>query len=53
MKKKYSYQVAGIAVATREAARIVQRSFPTLDITGAAVKAPRITQRITIEREVR
>jgi hypothetical protein len=50
MKKKYAYQVGGIAVATREAARIIQRSFRTLDTVAAA---PRIIQKITMERIVR
>ncbi|MNC12636.1 hypothetical protein D3C75_603600 [compost metagenome] len=53
MKKKYAYQVGGVAVATREAARMIQRSFPTINVHGEPVKAPRITQKITMERIVR
>jgi hypothetical protein len=49
MKKKYAYQVGGVAVATREAARIVQRSYRD---TGAN-PVPRITQKIIVERIVR
>jgi hypothetical protein len=49
MKKKYAYQVGGIAVATREAARVIQRSFRT----DETVVVPRIVQKITLERIVR
>jgi hypothetical protein len=49
MKKKYAYQVGGIATATRESARIIQRSYRD---TGAN-PVPRILQKITLERVVR
>lgn len=51
MKQKvnYAYQVGGIGAQTREAARIIQRSFRD---TGASV-VPRIIQKLTVERVVR
>lgn len=49
MKKQYEYKVGQVAVGTREAARIVQRSFRD---TGAN-PVPRIIQKLTMERVVR
>lgn len=49
MKKTYMYQVGHLATATREAARIIQRSFRS---TGAN-PVPRIVQKLTVERVVR
>lgn len=58
MKKQYEYNVGGIAVNTRESARIVQRSFralaeSTFTTDGKAPVVPRIVQKITTERVVR
>lgn len=49
MTKKYLYQVGHVTTATREAARIAQRSFRN---TGAN-PVPRIIQKLTVERIVR
>lgn len=48
-KVKYEYKVGHVGVATREAARIVQRSFRA---TGAT-EVPRIIQKLTVERVIR
>lgn len=58
MKMQYQYNVGGISVNTREAARIVQRSFralaeSSLTTDGKAPVVPRIVQKITTERVVR
>lgn len=60
MKEKinYSYQVGGIGAATREAARIIQRSFRETNewherATGEVKPVPRIIQKLTKERIVR
>lgn len=54
MKKQYAYQVGGIGVATREAARVIQRAFRD-EITqkGLSNPVPRIFQKIVQERVVR
>lgn len=48
-KKKYEHSINGLTVATREAARIIQRALRD-PVTGTA---PRIMQKLTIERVVR
>lgn len=54
MKKQYAYQVGGIGVATREAARVIQRSIrDELRSRGLSNTAPRIYQKIVQERVVR
>lgn len=54
MKKQYAYQVGGIGVATREAARVIQRAFRDEIVTkGLSNPVPRIFQKIVQERVVR
>lgn len=55
MKKQYSYNVAGIVLDSREAAREVQRSIRrAYDASNEAhVETPRIIQQIVVERVVR
>jgi hypothetical protein len=58
MKMQYEYNVGGIKVGTREAARIVQRSFRSLSTQslttdGKTPVVPRIVQKLTVERVVR
>jgi hypothetical protein len=58
MKKQYEYNVGGVAVGTREAARMVQRSFralaeQTLTTNGNTPVIPRIVQKLTVQRVVR
>lgn len=58
MKMQYEYNVGGIKVGTREAARMVQRSFrslaeQTLTTNGNTPVVPRIVQKLTMERVVR
>lgn len=58
MKKQYEYKVGTIGVATREAARIVQRSIRAQAeqaclTNGIAPAVPRIIQKLTVERVVR
>lgn len=48
MKINYEYDIAGVKVNTREAARIIQRNLRTPD-----VKAPRIIQKMTVTKVVR
>jgi hypothetical protein len=50
MKVNYEYKVAGIPTSTREAARLIQRSLRS---ATPEAKAPRIVQKITMERIVR
>lgn len=50
MKKKYEYTVGNFQVSTREAARVIQR---ILRFNLVDAKAPRITQKIVIERTIR
>lgn len=50
-KQHYAYQVGGIGAATREAARIIQRTFRDPENPKAAT--PRIIQKIVTERIVR
>lgn len=52
-KIKYAYQVGHVALATREAARIVQRSIRSQAVVDPTVTVPRIVQKITVERIVR
>lgn len=55
-KVNYTYKVGGIATATREAARMIQRSFRqanTWSEQDTKLEVPRIVQRITLERVVR
>lgn len=49
MKKTYLYQVGHMTTATREAARIIQRSFRNTGVSPV----PRIVQKLTMERVVR
>lgn len=49
MRKQYSYKIGGFQVATREAARTIQRALPKLD-NG---HAPQIQQRVVMDRVVR
>lgn len=49
VKQHYAYQVGGIGAGTREAARIIQRSFRD---TGAN-PVPRIIQKLVVERVIR
>jgi hypothetical protein len=54
MKKQYTYQVGGISVSTREAARVIQRSFrDEIVAKGLYNPVPRIFQKIVQERVVR
>lgn len=58
MKMQYQYNVGGIQTGTREAARIVQRSFralaaSSLTTDGKTPVVPRIVQKLTVERVVR
>lgn len=55
MKKQYSYNVAGIVLDSREAARDVQRSIRrAYDASGEAhVETPRIVQQIIVQKVVR
>lgn len=54
MKKQYLYQVGGIGVGTREAARIIQRAFRNEIVEkGLSNPVPRIFQKIVQERVVR
>ena len=53
MKKQYSYNVNGVILSTREAARELQRTFrkPTPD--GGLTNGPRIVQQLIVQRVVR
>lgn len=53
MKKQYAYKVGEVMLATREAARIVQRSIRQQAGVDPAVKVPKIVQRVVIEKEIR
>lgn len=54
-KVKYEYKVGNVGVATREAARIIQRSVRAQAIATGDVHqvVPRIIQKLTVERVVR
>lgn len=52
MKVQYEYNVGNFNLGTREAARLVQRSLKRTQVDPTA-PAPRITQKITMERVVR
>lgn len=53
-KMKYAYQVGGIGVQTREAARLVQRALRNEIVEkGLTSPVPRILQKLTVERVVR
>jgi hypothetical protein len=49
MLKKYLYQVDNFTTATREAARMIQRSLRNSGVSPT----PRIVQKLTVERIVR
>jgi hypothetical protein len=58
MKMHYEYNVGGIKVGTRKAARLVQQSFRSLatqhlTTDGKTPVVPRIVQKLTMERVVR
>ena len=54
MKKQYLYQVGGIGVGTREAARVIQRAFrDEIEAKGLTNPVPRIFQKIVQELVVR
>lgn len=54
MKKKYEYTIGNFQASTREAARMVQRSFRSDFAKELGVtEVPRIIQKITIERAIR
>lgn len=55
VKQHYAYQVGGIGANTREAARIIQRSFRDAHtVNGELVKpVPRIIQKVVVERVIR
>lgn len=55
VKTNYAYQVGGIGAGTREAARLIQRSFREAHtLNGELVlPVPRIIQKLTQERVVR
>jgi hypothetical protein len=53
MKKQYTYKVGGVILATRESARMVQRSIRQQSAVDPDVKVPKIVQRVVIEKEIR
>lgn len=53
MKKTYEYTVGQFKTDTREAARLIQRSLRSDLANSLGVKAPRIVQKLTVERVVR
>lgn len=59
MKTRYEYNVGGIATSSREAARVIQRSFREIAASGKPIngvhitEVPKIVQRVITERVVR
>lgn len=53
MKKEYEYTVGNFKLKTREAARMIRRSLLSEAAVSQFGPAPRIIQKLTVERVVR
>lgn len=53
MKKQYEYTVGCFKLHTREAARMIRRSLLSDEAVAKLGPAPKIIQKVTIERVVR